>query len=154
MLTLHLSTIRTPQEHFEQVYQPKALAAALASGDEAFTLVAPVELTFDVEKGDDHFRLVGQVRTTVELSCSRCLEPLTWTVDAPFDLQYRPYGQQAGGDEREIEADDFSTAFYEHDQIDLGQLIRERLYLSVPMKPLCTSDCRGLCAVCGTNLNR
>jgi DUF177 domain-containing protein len=32
--------------------------------------------------------------------------------------------------------------------------MREQFYLSLPMKPLCRSDCRGLCVVCGTNLNR
>ena len=37
--------------------------------------------------------------------------------------------------------------------IDLGQLMQEQFYLAVPMKPLCREDCRGLCPVCGTNLN-
>jgi uncharacterized protein len=46
-----------------------------------------------------------------------------------------------------------TTAFYENDVIDLGQLMREQFYLSLPMKPLCRDDCRGLCAVCGENLN-
>ena len=56
--------------------------------------------------------------------------------------------------EREIEEDDLTTAFYENDEIDLGQLMREQFYLALPMKPLCSEDCQGLCPVCGTNLNR
>ena len=52
-----------------------------------------------------------------------------------------------------VEEDDLTTAFYENDAIDLGQLMREQVYLSLPMKPLCRDDCRGLCPVCGTNLN-
>ena len=89
---------------------------------------------------------------------------MTMAVDAPFDLRYQPHtsntgpGKNAGlgkkDAEREIEEDDFATAFYENDQIDLGQLMREQLYLAVPMKPLCDDACRGLCPVCGTNLNR
>jgi len=47
-----------------------------------------------------------------------------------------------------------TTAFYENDEIDLAQLMREQFYLSLPMKPLCRADCQGLCVVCGTNLNR
>ena len=54
----------------------------------------------------------------------------------------------------EIQDDDLSTAFYEHDTIDLGQLMSEQFYLALPMKPLCKDACRGLCAQCGTNLNR
>jgi uncharacterized protein len=59
-----------------------------------------------------------------------------------------------GEGEREIEEDDLSTAFYENEEIDLGQLMREQFYLSLPMKPLCGPDCKGLCPICGTNLNR
>jgi uncharacterized protein len=75
-------------------------------------------------------------------------------VDAPFDLRYRPRSQNTGEGEREVEADDMTTAFYENETIDLGQLMHEQFYLVLPMKPLCAADCRGLCAQCGTNLNR
>jgi uncharacterized protein len=71
-----------------------------------------------------------------------------------FDLRYQPHASNVGEGERAIEEDDLSTAFYENDQIDLGQLMREQFYLALPMKPLCRDECRGLCAVCGTNLNR
>ena len=56
--------------------------------------------------------------------------------------------------EHEIEEDDLSTAFYRDETIDLGELVREQFYLVLPMKPLCTEGCRGLCPQCGTNLNR
>jgi uncharacterized protein len=75
-------------------------------------------------------------------------------VDASFDLRYQPRTENTGEGEREIEEDDLTTAFYENDQIDLGQLMQEQLYLSLPMKPLCSDDCKGLCPLCGTNLNR
>ena len=32
--------------------------------------------------------------------------------------------------------------------------MREQFYLALPMKPLCRDDCRGLCSMCGANLNR
>jgi uncharacterized protein len=82
------------------------------------------------------------------------MEPFGWPVDATFHLRYQPHGQNSGEGEREIEEDDLSTAFYENETIDLGQLMREQLYLSLPMKPLCHEDCRGLCPQCGTNVNR
>jgi uncharacterized protein len=75
-------------------------------------------------------------------------------VDQEFDLRYQPHTVNTGEGEREIEEDDLTTAFYEHDEIDLGQLMREQFYLSLPMKPLCRVDCKGLCPSCGTNLNR
>ena len=153
MLVLNLKTIRTPHEHFEQVCQPGAIGTEFVGEEDAPAVVAPVELAFDIEKRKDEFHLDGRVRTTLLLRCSRCLEPFTWPVEAPFDLRYRPHTTPSGGDEREIEEEDFSSAFYQNKEIDLGQLIRERLYLSLPMKPLCREECRGLCPQCGTNLN-
>jgi uncharacterized protein len=150
MLSLNLAKIRAPQERFEQVYAPRACAGP----GEDFAVVAPVSLAFDIYKDKDQFRLVGGVQTTLELPCSRCVEPFTSPVDASFDLRYHPRTQNVGEGEREVEEDDLSTSFYEDETIDLGQLIREQLYLSLPMKPLCRDACNGLCPQCGTNLNR
>ena len=149
-MRLDLSQVRTGREHYEKVYDPGMFSA----DREAFQVVAPVALSFDILKDKEQFHLTGTIRTTLELPCSRCLEPFTSPVDASFDLRYQPHALNTGNDEREIEEDDLSTAFYENDEIDLGQLMREQFYLSVPMKPLCQDDCRGLCPVCGTNLNR
>src|SRR5262252_3907895 len=149
MLALDLSKIRTAQERFERVYQPDQLPA-----DDDFRIVAPVSLAFDVFKDKQQFRLAGEVKTTLELACSRCLEPFSMPVDQTFDLRYQPHAHNTGEGEREIEEDDLTTAFYENDEIDLGQLMREQFYLALPMKPLCTEACEGLCPVCGKNLNR
>ena len=46
------------------------------------------------------------------------------------------------------------VAYYDGDRLDLGEMIREQLFLSVPLKRLCREDCRGLCPTCGVNRNR
>ncbi len=147
---LNLKTIRTAREHVEEVYEPERFKA---EGDD-FAIAAPVALGFDIEKVKERYRLVGTVSTTLELLCGRCLELFARRVDAAFDLRYQPHTENTGEGELEIEEDDLSTAFYENDQIDLEQLVREQLLLSLPMKPLCREECKGLCPVCGTNLNR
>jgi uncharacterized protein len=149
MLALNLARIRTPHERFEQTYAP----GQLESTDD-FRVVEPVSLAFDIAKDNQQFRLVGTVRTALEMPCSRCLEPFIMPLDQAFDLRYQPHAQNSGEGEREIEEDDLTTAFYENDEIDLGHLMREQFYLALPMKPLCRADCQGLCPVCGTNLNK
>jgi len=149
-MRLDLRRVRSAREHYENVVQPDAFS----TNGEIFTVAAPVVLGFDIFKDKQQFRLIGSVKTTLELPCSRCLEPFQWPVDAHFDLRYQPHITNTGEGEREIEEDDLSTAFYEDEAIDLGQLIREQFYLSLPMKPLCREDCGGLCPVCGANLNR
>jgi uncharacterized protein len=149
MLALNLARIRTAEQGFEQEYQPATL-----SNTEDYRVAAPVRLQFTVYKDKQHFRLVGTTATTLELVCSRCLEPFEWPVSAAFDLRYQPHADNTGEAEREIEEDDMTTSFYENDEIDLGQLMQEQFYLSLPMKPLCREDCAGLCPVCGINRNR
>jgi uncharacterized protein len=149
-MLLDLNKIHGPREHFEKVYPPELFPVE----GEAFRVVAPVFLALDIVKDKRHFQLVGGVTTTLELPCSRCLEPFTLPVDGGFDLRYQPHTANTGEGEREIEEDDLTTAFYDDDQIDLRQLMREQFYLALPMKPLCRDDCKGLCAICGTNLNR
>ena len=150
MLALNLGKIRTAHEQFERVYEP----GEVALGPDDFRVLVPVSLQFDIYKDKRHFRLVGRVQTTLELACSRCLDPFPLPVEAAFDLRYQPTTVNTGEGEREIQEDDLTTAFYQNDEIDLGQLMVEQFYLSLPMKPLCSPDCRGLCPVCGINRNR
>jgi len=144
---LDLGKIRTPHERYEHVFEPDAFKT-----DEDYRIVAPVSLAFDIHKDKETYRLVGRVRSALELSCGRCLEPFRWDVDEPFELTYEPR-RAAVESEREIGDEDFSAAFYENDAIDLDKLVKERFEMSLPMKPLCREDCKGLCPACGTNLN-
>jgi len=152
-MLLDLNKIHAPRERYEKVYAPEAFPP----DGESFRVVAPVPLAFDIVKDKRHFQLIGTVSTVLELTCSRCLEPFRMPVTATFDLRYQPHAHAAGSGheaERQIEEDDLSTAFYDNEEIDLRELMREQFYLALPMKPLCGDGCRGLCPVCGTNLNR
>lgn len=148
-MLLDLTRYRRPLESFRRTFQPEEVAQP----DDAYRIVAPVDLAFDVHKDKDKFRLVGTAKTELELGCSRCLEPFRMAVDAPFDIRYLPFSEASSEPEREVEEDDLETSYYRDDQIDLNELLREQFYLALPMKPLCEDNCKGLCPQCGTNLN-
>ena len=139
------------RQHVERTFAP----ATFDPQDEDFRVAVPVELSMDVQKaGADTFRVAGHVRTSLELDCSRCLEPFLVPVDAAFELRYVPQAENAGEQEREIEEEDLATAFHREGLLDVTELLREQFQLALPMKPLCRDDCRGLCPTCGTNLNQ
>jgi uncharacterized protein len=148
-MLLDLTRYRQPLTPFSATFAPEDVAQ---EGD-AYRIAVPVELTFDVQKDKDAFRLEGRVRTELELACSRCVDPFRMPVDGAFDLRYLPASAMSQEDEREIAADDLDTSYYRDDRIDLNELLREQFYLALPMKPLCRDDCRGLCPQCGANLN-
>jgi uncharacterized protein len=153
-MRLDLSHLRQAETPVDRQYA----AEAFAPDHEDFRVVAPVHLSLVVHKDHERYRLVGQVQTTLELTCSRCLEPFGQSVTVPFDLRYFPEGADvapSGGGEGEsrVEDSDTSVSFYRDDEIDLGALMNEQFYLALPMKPLCREACKGLCAQCGANLN-
>jgi uncharacterized protein len=150
-MLLDLNKLHGQRAHFDRRFEPSAFEPQ----DEDYRVVAPVDLSIDVEKsGGDTFRVSGQVKGTLELDCGRCLDPFPLVVDAPFDLRYVPQTQNEGEGEREIAEDDLLTAFHNEGSLDLIDLLREQFQLALPMKPLCAQSCRGLCPVCGGNLNR
>jgi uncharacterized protein len=148
-LLLDVSQMRDARAKVDRTYA----ADAIPSDADVYHLVDPVVLAADLQRDKDQFRLVGKVRTTLELVCSRCLEPFRMPVDESFDVLFLPHTGAPSDDEKKVEDDDLTTAFYSDHVINLGQLLQEQCYLAVPMKALCREDCRGLCSICGANLN-
>ena len=150
-MLVDLSKIHGPRHFVERTFQP----ASFDPQDEEYQVAAPVELSMVVEKaGGDSYRAVGKAATTVEMTCSRCVEPFRVPVDVSFDLRYVPQQQNAGEGEQEIGEEDLATAYYREGLLDVVELLREQFQLALPMKPLCSADCKGLCVECGANLNR
>jgi uncharacterized protein len=151
-MLLDLSKFHGQREHFERTFPPSAFDPP----DEDYRVATPVELSMDLEKsGPDTFRVSGRAVTRLEMSCGRCLEAFEFPVDARFELQYVPQTDAAkGGEEHEIRDDDLTTSFYREGALDVVEMLREQFQLILPMKPLCTESCRGLCPECGTNWNR
>jgi uncharacterized protein len=149
---LDLSKLHGAIDHVERTFQP----ADFDPQDEDYRVVQPVKLSIDVEKkAGASYRVTGTVKTALELQCGRCLDDFPLPVDAAFELRYVPQSQDAAAEaEREITEDDLTTAFYSEGMLDLVELMREQFQLALPMKPLCSQACRGLCSECGANLNR
>jgi len=141
------------EDHLDRTFQPADFQTPDAK-DEDYVVVAPVRLVMDVRKDRDAYRVTGRVQTRLLLECGRCLEPFEIPVDSAFELRYVPEITNAGSEEAEVAEDDLTTAFYRNETLDLGELMHEQFVLALPMKPLCSDACKGLCPACGTNLNK
>jgi uncharacterized protein len=120
-----------------------------AFGDQTWQLEA-LRLTLMPDGSD--VSVDGQIEAIVPQACSRCLEPFRANVSARVDMHLTPR-PATGGDSNELGQDDLDVDFYVNDQLDLDRLIEAETTLALPMKPLCRTDCRGLCPVCGANRN-
>lgn len=95
----------------------------------------------------------GRFRCTVPLACGRCLEAFGLTLEESFEVQYLPPEALGSQEERELSGAELDVLPLQEDGIDLTDLLRESLLLSLPVQPVCAEGCRGLCARCGANLN-
>jgi uncharacterized protein len=113
-----------------------------------------VELSAELEGREIH--IVGRLSTRLELTCARCLEPVTKELNPRFDLLYRPVASIRVGEGQEIELarEDTEIGFYTGDGLFLADVVAEQVHLALPMKVLCGEECQGLCPGCGANLNR
>ena len=125
---------------------------ALKSADRQ--IVGRPVVRIEVRRKGSEVRLKGNLNASVRIDCARCLLPLQEVVDESFDLFYiPPIDSVRPDDEKELAVDDLLAGFYQNDEIDLDDFVREQVELALPMAPVCREDCRGLCPKCGTNLN-
>ncbi|MBP2019257.1 uncharacterized protein J2Z79_002684 [Symbiobacterium terraclitae] len=101
-------------------------------------------------------RLLVQAALTgeAELSCGRCLGRYREPVEVSFDEEF--VEGEPGEGEPAVQEDEDSgrtVSFYTGDEIDLTDPLRDNILLALPMKPLCSEDCQGLCPNCGADLN-
>jgi len=118
-----------------------------------FRQVEPLEVRATAELVDNQIRIYGNLYTKVELVCARCLDTVAQEISRDFDLYYRPMTSVPRDEETHLGLNDTDIAFFEGDGLFLADVLAEQVNLAIPMKVICTSDCRGLCPHCGANLN-
>jgi uncharacterized protein len=99
-------------------------------------------------------RVRGSLSVVMECQCDRCLEDTSFSIASDFDMFYRPVADIAVEEEVRINALDAEIGFYEHGGVELGDVLREHVLLSLPMQRVCREDCKGICPVCGRNRNQ
>lgn len=129
------------------------LSRMQSDGECAFA--GPVVSDITAAREYDHVRVTGRVSTRVGLACSRCLANFETPLDSSFTIYFRKGTSRdlAEEQETELEEQDLVSATYSGDEIDLSHEIEEQVAMEVPLKPLCCEECKGLCPVCGTDLN-
>jgi len=115
--------------------------------------VEPVQVVATAELLEGQIRVAGELETRMEMVCARCLEPVMEEVHREFDLFYQPLPKGTKPEEERLKDDDTEIGFFEGEGLFLADVLKEQVLLSLPMKVICQSDCRGLCPHCGANLN-
>ena len=107
-----------------------------------------------ITKAGDQYLLEGSLSGGLRVVCDRCLDDYHMDLKHDFNAYLdSPPPSDTHLSEVELLDEDMEVDFIKDREIDLDEMIKEQIYLSLPMKSLCTDQCRGLCPICGMNLN-
>ncbi|TYP86009.1 YceD family protein [Blastococcus xanthinilyticus] len=109
---------------------------------------AEVHLRLRLESVMEGVLVTGDLDVPVVGSCARCLEPIEDTLSLDVQELYAYAGSttEATSEEDEVRR-------LEGDFLDLEPLARDTIVLSLPLSPVCSEDCAGLCVDCGQRID-
>lgn len=132
-----------------------------------FRANGPATLSMRLDKVDEKNIVVsGGGRLPVVADCRRCLDPVELELPLQFQLDYvheerlRELNPETREDDEDADVagsfatDEADQIPYSGKDLDLAPALREQLLLTLPMDALCRDDCKGLCQICGRNLNQ
>ncbi|ABO50596.1 protein of unknown function DUF177 [Desulforamulus reducens MI-1] len=118
---------------------------SVAVSGQRFSFVGAVEVSGEVINQNNQFLVKGQTRAVVSSDCVSCLEPVQLTIQGTID---EIYGKSNGHQDPDGEIIGFDG-----DVLNIEPEVIKSLLMEIPMRVVCSPDCRGLCQGCGCNLN-
>ena len=149
MLNLNIGKIRNvpgAKAAYTVIHTPDA--AACGYPDVVFAKPLLFEGQAD-NMGDGVMTVTGHYSGLLHFVCSRCNERIGFAVSGDYAADY--CSVKPGESIDDLEEEDLC---FHGDMIDITPGLLREIYLELPMKPLCRDDCRGLCPICGVNLNQ
>ncbi|MGE4317271.1 MAG: DUF177 domain-containing protein [Deferribacterales bacterium] len=86
--------------------------------------------------------------------CARCLEPVKSWGENKAGIQLIAALPDGMTEEVELTDDDMGVCYIENDEIDLEEMVRQEVVFYLPVRVICSDDCKGLCPACGADLNQ
>lgn len=120
---------------------------------EDLATVAPVRGSVRLASTGRGILARGHVTTALPEACSRCLTAVTSRVEVDIEEEALPSIDLDTGLPVDTQAEPDALRLDDHHELDLSETLREAISLAEPIVVLCRPDCRGLCLVCGADLN-
>jgi uncharacterized protein len=121
--------------------------------DQIIGVSNPITAVVEIYRSGNKYVLEGKMTGSLKIRCDRCLNAYDKEINTDFKLFLSRPSHVMNKGEIELLEEDMETGFINDDEINLDDIFKEQLYLSLPIKSLCKEECLGLCPICGTDLN-
>ena len=118
-----------------------------------FDFETPLQSEVKIRKAGQSVLITGKVETTLRFQCVRCLKEFSYPLSSTFELTLHPSKEAPSEEETELGSEEMESSFFEGGEIHLSEIACEQIFLEIPYQPLCQEECKGLCPVCGKDLN-
>jgi uncharacterized protein len=119
-----------------------------------FSFESSLRSVASIKKAGKTILIKGRVQTVLRVQCVRCLKEFGHPLSSNFDVTLLPpKGVASKEGERELSEEEMDLSYHEGEEIHLSEIACEQVFLEIPYQPLCQVECKGLCQVCGTDLN-
>ena len=115
----------------------------------------PVRSVIVVKRnGLDRVLLEGEIQTIIASDCDRCTEKFSIELNSSFklDLEYAS-SEILEPTEHECTPAEMDVMYLKEPVIDVFEILNQQVFLVISEKHLCSESCKGLCSMCGVNLN-
>ena len=147
------SVIQIPEELFvfaeSSCFSGTVDLASFDNGPDTYLFETPISWDVEISNTGDGLYMSGKARAAAVTACARCLEDVHVDFDSDIE-EYFLFGERVGDAEDD---DDDCPVLGEDRMIDMEPIAIAALVLDMPLLPLCSDDCLGLCSHCGANLN-
>ena len=130
------------------------LAEMMQNGECDF--LSPISSRLEVIRIGGIVNVQGEVHAGIHLVCDRCLREFDADLANVFSLTYSQDFDETtgeGGEELELSPEELGLLPVRGEEIDFRDGIQEQIVLALPVRALCSEDCKGLCPQCGADLN-
>lgn len=148
-MQIELSSLLGKKSRFAHVYATDELILE----DERVKLAAPPRVSGQITRNEHKVLVEGQLTVVVSVECDRCLKPLELPIDSKFEVEYVTPATYNASDTAELGEDDLTLSVLDGEIINIDEIVREQILLGVPSHTVCDENCKGLCPICGTDLN-
>jgi len=118
-----------------------------------FDFETPLQSEAKILKAGRSVFIKGSVQTALRLQCVRCLKEFSYPLFSTYELTLHPLKEGPMGEEKELIQKEMESSFFEGGELRLSEIACEQIFLEIPYQPLCDENCKGLCPICGKDLN-
>ena len=126
----------------------EAAGCGLENTENGYVFNEPFYVRVELSNIKGMIRAKGTINSKYETFCARCLKTIHASIDKEFDDEFVQFGSL-----NPVSIDVAEVYEYSDKEIDIGRAVRDAVLLDMPIRILCSEDCKSLCPICGKNLN-